>query len=218
LHDSIGQSLALAKLKLSLVQEIAARLGEQTAEAEVAEIRELVEHSIQDTRSLTFDLSPPVLHQLGFVASIEWLLNEMRNRHKISFIFKNDGTQKSLDDEHGVFLFHAVREVLHNAVKHAGASEVVVSLLTCRGNIVAEIKDDGAGFDTAALNPQVEYQGGYGLFNIRERTSHFGGEFKIESSKGNGTLITISMPARRGQPQPGSQQHTTEFSTKEMNA
>jgi PAS domain S-box-containing protein len=189
LHDHIGQTLALCKIKLGALRESTPTNLIESLD----EIRDLTEQIIRYTRSLTFELSPPILYDLGFEAAVEWLGEEILKEHGILFHFKNDEQPKSLNDEARVLLFQAVRELLVNIAKHAQAREAKVSIQKVGDDIRINIEDDGIGFDTSKIDSYLR-SGCFGLFSIRERLNRMGGYLEIESEPGKGTRIYIIAP------------------------
>ena len=191
IHDHIGQNLAISKIKLeSLAQSISSpELGKS-----LNDIVELIARIIESTRSLTFELSPPVLYELGFEAAMEWLVRQMREQHGLSTEFKGDGQSKPLDNNVRVLLFQAVRELLVNIAKHAHARNVTVSTRMVGGEIQVNVEDDGVGFDVSLAGSHGYKTGGFGLFSIRERLGHIGGHLNVESKRGVGTRVTLVAP------------------------
>jgi len=191
LHDRIGQSLAITKIKLGELRE--SLLSKSTVEA-LEKIRQFIDQIIQDTRSLTFELSPPVLYELGLEAGLEWLINQIQEKHRIRIEFKNGDRSKLFDDSCHVVIFQATRELLFNIVKHAQARSAVVSIRKDEETIRLDIIDDGVGFDTAKLSSPGVDSMGFGLFSIRERLTPLGGHFEIESEPGRGTRVAMVLP------------------------
>jgi signal transduction histidine kinase len=189
LHDRIAQSLAFARLKL-------ASLSESTWLTPLKEVRELIEQAIVDTRSLTFELSPPVLYELGLVAALEWLARKIQQEHQIQTRFHDDGQPKSLDEDFRVVLFQAVRELLVNVVKHARASHVQVLVRRDADALRIIIEDDGVGFELLKARDRRESARSFGLFNIRERVEYLGGRVTIRSQIGRGTRVTLIAPLK----------------------
>jgi len=191
LHDTIGQALAFCKIKLGRLQENASACG---LEKQIGEVRHLIEQAIHNTRSLTFDLSPPVLQELGIEAAVESLTEQMEEQHGIRFNFDTDEKEKPLNDDFRILIYRSVRELLTNIVKHSHAKTASVSMRRADDSVIIDIYDDGVGFSsTDAGLRSAKYQG-FGLFNIRERLNYLGGRFEIESAAGKGTRITISAP------------------------
>jgi PAS domain S-box-containing protein len=191
LHDHIGQILAISKIKLGALLEEAS--GSDRAEA-TKEVWDYIEQAIRYTRSLTFELSPPILYELGLESALEWLTEQVQAQHKISCDFESDGRPKPLSDEMRVFLFTAVRELLVNVVKHARAGRVKVSVRKVRDAMSIHVADDGTGFNAARMRSNVEENKGFGLFSIRERLHHLGGQMEVKSQKGRGTRAILVAP------------------------
>src|SRR6185369_940283 len=124
LHDQIGQVLALAKIRLGALQ--AAGSAEECRQS-AGEIRELLEQAIKSSRSLTFELSPPVLYELGFETALQALCENFQQQHGLRIEFVTDHEPRPLPDDMQILLFRAVRELLVNIVKHAGAESARVS-------------------------------------------------------------------------------------------
>jgi len=193
LHDGVCQALAAAKIKIGVLGRDG--LTHQAQEA-LREVRELIDQSLRETRSLMFEISPPVLYELGLEAAIEWLCDRFERRYGIRAEFVNDGEPRRLDEEMRVILFRAVRELLINVVKHARAHRATVSLENVDGGVRITVEDDGRGFDVSNLEHHTGGKGGFGLFNIRERLEHLGGEGIVESRIGQGTRVILTAPLR----------------------
>jgi len=193
LHDQITQQLILFKIDLgSLVQK---ELPSELAKP-LDEIYRRLDGIIQDTRSLTFDLSSPTLYELGLEAAIrEWLHEEVQQKHGIYTEFADVEQPKPLDDDVRALLYRAVRELLVNVVKHAQAQKVKVSIGRDNSNVRIEVVDDGIGF---VPFPQLNKMVGFGLFSIRERLNYLGGSIEIKSSPDQGTNVTLIAPIKRG--------------------
>jgi PAS domain S-box-containing protein len=190
-HDHLGQNLAISKLKIESLAQSAT--SPALAEA-LEEVRDLIAQAVESTRSLTFELSPPILYELGFGPAVQWLLRQTRQQHGLSTEFTDDERPKPLDDDIRVLLFQAVRELLVNVVKHAKAGSVKVSTQKIDDQIQVSIEDDGVGFDVDQLYSQDHLTSGFGLFNIRERLNHIGGHLDIASGAGKGTRVTMVAP------------------------
>jgi signal transduction histidine kinase len=193
LHDTIGQALAVAKIKLKGVQEAVRSNGILDS---MNEILELIEFAIQETRSLTFDLSPPILYELGFESAVEWLAEQIGEKQNLRITYENDRAEKPLGNDVRVVLFQTVRELLLNVVKHAEAKTVKISLCREGDNLRIDLKDDGIGFDTSEIFSCRSKNRGFGLFDIRERLRHLGGHVEVKSQVGFGTHVTLTATLR----------------------
>ncbi len=190
LHDQIGQSLAVIKIRLGA-------LAMQTETPEIAlelnAIRELTEDAIRFTRSLMTELSPPALYELSCAAAIEWLADQVREKYGLAIGLSDDGRSKNLGDDTRAAVFKSVRELLMNVVKHAHARDVQISMNRDGMWMRVEVRDDGVGFDPEN-RAALAGNGGFGLLSIRERMGHVGGSFRIDSTPGQGTRAVLIAP------------------------
>ncbi|MBI5552032.1 MAG: AAA family ATPase [Desulfobacterales bacterium] len=194
LHDRIGHALANVRMQLGALKQNVT--GDESQKA-LSRISGLVDQSIQDTQSLTFDLSPPVLYDLGLGAALEWLVDQMREQYRIAMVFKEDPAPKPVDESVRVLAFQAARELLFNIVKHAYAHHAWVTLNRQDEQIHIEIEDDGIGLHASMQNrSKTRKGGGFGLFSIQERLKHFGGHLEISSEPGKGTRMTLIAPMK----------------------
>lgn len=192
LHDHVGQLLSLSKIKLKTLMDSSFSLSKP-----LKEILQLIEQLLQYTRTLTFELSPPILYELGLQAAIEWLAEEMQKQH--NFVIEVIGDcQETLNDEIRSILFKAVKELLVNVVKHARANKVKISLAREKDVVRIDIKDDGIGFVTSGIDFRSGKISGFGLFNIYERLNHLGGSLEAKSELSKGTQVTLTAPLTLG--------------------
>jgi signal transduction histidine kinase len=191
LHDRIGQSLALINLRLSQLRSTVSAEGETATALE--EIQTLLALAISETRSLTFELCPPILYELGLGPALEWL-GEKAER---DYGFKVEtalSVADGLSEQLRVTLFQAAAELLANVAKYASARKVRVELSGTEKVVRLMVADDGVGMAAPQEAYRMTGEGGFGLFNIRERVSWLGGRFNLESAPGHGTVVTLSVP------------------------
>lgn len=200
LHDHIGQILAISKIKLGALLQYAATAG---VLEQVREIREHVEQAIQYTRSLTFELSPPILYDLGLESALEWLTEQTKEQHGIRCEFETDGKAAPVSDEIRIFLFTAVRELLMNVAKHGQAKFAKVTMRRVKDNMVIHVADDGIGFVASKMSSNLDGSKGFGLFSIRERLRHLGGQMEVRAARGRGTRVVLVAPLTVGARQTG---------------
>ena len=192
LHDNIGQLLAISKIKQGSLADTSPPETRDT----LNEIRKLTEQAIYYTRTLTFELSPPILYELGLRAAIEWLVEQTRQQHNMDVRFEADDSNPSLDDDIRVLLFQAVRELLVNVAKHSQANLVNVSLRRENNKIRIDVEDNGIGMVPTQITTIGHTAAGFGLFNIRERLDLLGGKMNIQSQTEKGTKITLFAPLK----------------------
>jgi signal transduction histidine kinase len=189
LHDRIGQSLALAQIKLS-----GARDGlDGEARAVVSDAIDLVAQSLADTRTLTFELAPPVLYELEMKDAIGWLVEDVETRFGMRISLRDDGAAVRLDEASAGLVFRAVRELLINVFKHAKTRTASVSLHSADGLLHVEVEDEGGGFDMEDVR-QRSRASGFGLFSVQEQLGHVGGGLEVLSVRGRGTCVSLRIP------------------------
>jgi PAS domain S-box-containing protein len=191
LHDHVGQILALAQIKLGAIRESAS--STHLVEP-MDEVRRLIEQTIQYTRSLTFELSPPILYDLGFEAAVEWLAELIQEQHGVTVKVQADRSAKPMNDEIRVILFQTVRELLVNVVKHAGAKHIRVFIAREEAVLQVKIEDDGLGLGISAN--AANGPSGFGFFSIGERLKYLGGHLEVVSEPGWGTRVTLQVPLK----------------------
>lgn len=190
-HDSIGQNLALTKIRLALLSEC---VEERQIKDDINGILQTLEGSIQSTRTLTFELGSPVLYRLGFPASVEWLAEKMEENYGLQVSYENRGLPEKMNDDLKAFLFRALRELLMNVVKHSGVRQAHVKTSCSAGTICLTVSDSGKGFDAHSIDDGISKKQTFGLFSLRERLCSLGGHLVITSKEGKGVRITIFVP------------------------
>ncbi len=190
LHDTVGQTQALAQIKLDALGEL---LTDKKIRQAWAEIRGMFENAVQQTRTLSFELSPPILYELGLDPALEWLGEEFQRRHGFQFHFESTGDTMEVDSSLRVLIFQSVRELLTNIVKHAEATHVHIASRIDDGYLVVSVRDDGKGFVDGGQGKSGK-KNSLGLFSIRERMQSIGGLCTVESAPGQGAAITLKAP------------------------
>src|SRR5262249_43837900 len=160
------QNLTYAKIKLS---ELRAHAADPAESDTIEALKKLIEQMSQETRSLTYELSPPLLYEIGLDAALDWLAGHFQQRYALNCRFEGTDEPETLDIDSRIVLFQSARELLFNVVKHAKASRAVLSCKRTPQATSVSIHDDGVGFDTSKL---VSSKSGFGLFNVRERMQH----------------------------------------------
>ena len=193
LNDYIGQTLYYCKNKLEALKGTGAAANFQES---VDEILDLMEQTIDYTKSLTFQLGTPILYEEGLEAALKWLGYQFQKQLGLVFRFEDDLRPKPLTDETRILLYQAVRELLINVSRHAKARNVKVSIQRDYKDMQIDVEDDGVGVDTSKVDPYANQTGGFGLFTIHERLKYLGGHFKFISKPGYGTKATIIVPLK----------------------
>ena len=192
LHDGLSQLLTLASMKLGLLRR---SLEGQGLDQEVREVEQLISEARERSESVTFQLCPPVLHDVGLAEAAHWLADDLKRRYGLNVTLDDDGQRWPLDEVTRISLFRSLRELLINVAKHAQTSEAHVRLWGEGRLMLMSVEDQGAGFDHESIPP------GFGLFSIRERLNHLGGGMQIDSVPGAGTRIVVVAPMTAGAPE-----------------
>jgi PAS domain S-box-containing protein len=191
IHDGVGQTLAAAKIKLGALK---LHFGPELWDGQLGDVSGLITLAIEEARSLTFELSPPILYEIGLQSALEWMAERFQRKFGLPISIEGDGSDRELCIPHRVLAFQSVRELCFNAVKHARATRIDVHVCRAEADCMRiEVSDDGIGI---GANHQRRSGGemGFGLFSIREQLRHHGGTFTLESLPGKGTRATLHLP------------------------
>lgn len=194
LHDGLGQLLHVAKIKLDgLGKKLPA-----TAVDAAGEVDALLAEASRMVRSLTSQLSPPVLAKLGLAHALRWLAEEMYRLYGLNVVVDCDASCPPLPPTQASILFRSARELLINVAKHSGARRARLDMTCCDGQLVLTVADAGVGL--ADVAETLSTAQGFGLASLRERMTYLGGEFEIVSAAGAGlsASLRISLPGSSG--------------------
>ena len=188
LHDGLGQNLTALKHRL-------AQIGAELTPAQV-EVRARLEAAIalcaealDDTRSLSRLLRPPILDDLGLAPALQWLGRSIEEASGLAVVVEIEPLP-ALDGEVQTLLFRVAQEALNNAAKHARAHSVLLRLVARGRELQLQVIDDGAGFEAEA----APGSGGSGLGGMRERLRLYGGQLELRSAPGHGTRLRATIP------------------------
>ncbi|MEN8164974.1 MAG: cache domain-containing protein [Acidobacteriota bacterium] len=195
IHDHIGQSLAVVRIQLGVLRREA---EEPDQHLRIDRLRELVKDTIRKVQTMTFELCPFTLNEVGLVGALEWLADEMTSDHELVIGLTDDGQPKPLSDHTRNTLYQATRELLINIVKHSDSEEATVCIRRVNGTIEIIVTDQGRGFDPALVGPQPGPEGRFGLFSVRERMALIDGWLSLRSKPFQGTAATLVAPLEPG--------------------
>jgi signal transduction histidine kinase len=190
LHDSVGQYLAGLKINLNQIES-----GPRTdALTLIREAVALTDYAIQEVRTISHLLHPPLLEEVGFLSAARWYVDEYGKRSQVKVSLRVDKPIARLPKEVEIALFRILQEALTNVYRHAAARSVDVRILCRDGFVTLTIEDDGKGIPQDVLS---RFRGGgapgVGLAGMRERLAEFGGQIKVESWSG-GSVIEAVIP------------------------
>ncbi len=194
LHDHLQQLLVGARLGL----EVLTRRVNTEHQPALEQVQGLIQEAVDASRSLTVELSPPILHEAGLVAGLQWLVRWMRDKHQLEVHLTAEPDAEPQREDVRVLTFESVRELLFNVVKHGQTDRAWIDLVRNGDECLRlSVRDEGVGFDPELARRRAAGEaGGFGLFSIEERLAMLGGSLSIRSAPGTGSQFTISAPLR----------------------
>src|SRR6185437_7700232 len=196
LHDSLGQQLAMLKLKLESAESLVESQPDLAAK-DIAEGIRLTDGSIKEVRTVSYLLYPPMLEEMGLESAIPWYLTGFSSRSGIKIAFSAQENFGRLSSEAELTMFRVLQESLTNVHRHSASATAEVRLLAHAGNAVLEIEDYGKGFNQTLLEQGGEdWMGvlGVGVRGMNERLRQLKGKLEIITKEG-GTLVRATVPA-----------------------
>lgn len=191
LHDSVCQTLAVAKLRLSELQD---QVPEGKAREELLKASSLVSEATVEARTLIGQLSPKLLYDVGLEAAMENMAEQFNSRFGMQVSVHDDGKPKPVSDDLRALLFRSAQEFLMNAVRHGKATKSDVFMRRTGDRIELTVMDNGKGFLPPHTDLPSSETGGFGLFSIRERVRHVGGVLTVDSTPDEGAEVLLSVP------------------------
>lgn len=195
LHDVIAQTLTGINLRLATLKT-EVRTDAKDLQDRISNTQRLVEHSVDIVHRFARELRPAVLDDLGLIPALHTFLNGFQEETGIRVSLSASADVELLNTDKRTILFRVAQEALNNVARHAKASEVGVKLLQEAGSIRLQVQDNGKGFPAERVMHRKKQQR-LGLLGMRERVEMIQGTFSINSSLGQGTLITALIPLTR---------------------
>lgn len=193
LHDGPTQSVAAIAMRINFITTLLAKNPRQ-ALIELKKVEDLAKQTSKEIRAMLFALRPLVLETQGLGAAIETAMGKIRESDGLNLRLVGGEYGDLLEDKAQGIVFYIIEEALGNARKYSQASLIEVRLWREGDLFVARIRDDGVGFDTAAVNTNYSSRGSLGMVNMRERAERIDGSLRVESAPGKGTAITLIVP------------------------
>ena len=193
LHDGPTQDVAAIAMRLNFSRLLIERDPER-ARGELERLEDLAHRTVREIRSMLFTLRPVILETEGLVAALEQYAENVRENDNLPVQIKPGNYTDCLDLEVQGVVFAILEEAINNARKHAHASYIMVKLRVEGDLLVAEVIDDGRGFDVEAVENDYATRGSLGMLNLRERAVLIGGTINVESVQGQGTRVTLLVP------------------------
>ena len=193
LHDDTIQSLIAIGQRVELARD---RVSESPEDAvgQLRDLRKMVTRTIDSVRQFSKDLRPTALEDLGLVPALQYLVNNLSQKHEVDVSLDIEGSPEGLAPDLEVTVYRIVQEALINTHKHARASLVSVRAQFLPQLVVITVRDNGVGFSVPGEVADLASQGNYGLLGVRERAQLFGGQVIINSQPGAGTEVQAILP------------------------
>jgi signal transduction histidine kinase len=192
IHDELIQLLFGLRYQMDILQGRMDR-GDEVGE-EIATIKQRIDQGLTELRRILRNLRPAVLDDLGLVAALSLLVRQLKESAGLEASLAADGDAGRLQPDTETCLYRVAQEALVNAVKHAGASRVEVSLRVAEDAVVLTVRDDGSGLDREARWGAEGRAEGYGLYGMRERVRMQDGTLSIRGEPGEGTVVAAELP------------------------
>jgi PAS domain S-box-containing protein len=191
LHDQVGHLLALANMRAA---ELSAAAESAENRQTAVEISRYLDETIKVTRALIFDLSSPILYELGLEAALESLVERVQEQTGLQTSFESDLHTLSVPEQTAIMIYRMVDELVFNVVKHASAHNVRLSVFRVENYLHIRVEDDGVGLPLAPADGKPKPSGRFGLFSIRTQTAQLGGHFDINSVATGGVRAELCVP------------------------
>ena len=196
IHDGLGQELAAAKM---ILDGIIAKDPSRAIQQASLEASQLVDRAIQQVRSISHLLHPPLLDEVGLVSALRWFLEGLSERSGIAVRLEVDPPDLArLKSEVETAIFRIVQEALTNMFRHSGARNGMVRVIEKDGSIVVTVRDDGKGIEEQVIQLRPESVG-IGIGGMRQRVAELGGSLRLANAN-PGTIVEVMIPVRRHEP------------------
>lgn len=191
LHDYLAQMLVVCKMKVDRLKN---KTDSGSNQSIVQELEELLDQSINFTRTLMSDLSPKILFEEGLLAALQKLTEQMRH-HGLEVILESEIQELVLEEDKTIQLYQMIRELLFNVLKHAQVNRANLKIAILDGsNLVISVKDEGVGFSVPLNQSEDHSQKGFGLWSISERVESLGGVIHVQSIPNQGSKVSLVIP------------------------
>ena len=196
IHDGLGQELAAAKM---IMDGILSKDSSPSMQQASLEASQLIDRAIQQVRTISHLLHPPLLDEVGLVSALRWFLEGLSERSGIEVVLEVDPPDLGrLKSEIETAIFRIVQEALTNMFRHSGARHGSVKVLEKDGNVIVCVRDDGKGVDEQVIQLRPESVG-VGIGGMRQRVTELGGTLRLVNAN-PGTLVEVIIPAVRLEP------------------
>jgi two-component system sensor histidine kinase DegS len=192
IHDGPAQMMANVLLRSDLIERTYREKGPELAFQEIKSLKEMVRDALTEVRRIIYDLRPMALDDLGLVPTLKKYLETTEDYNKgTKLSFDSNGIETRLPSNYETAIFRLVQEAISNAIRHGKASIIEVQVEWLKNHVTLVVKDNGTGFDQSIVKNQS-----FGLLGMKERIDLVDGDFFINSSPGNGTVLMFQIPLK----------------------
>lgn len=196
LHDELGQFLTAIQIGLDLCGR-SLSADDPVTQHRLERVQSLTAQALTELRRMINALRPGVLDRLGLVPALEWVADHMLRPHDLTVDIDASDVSERLPEEIETILFRIAQETMNNIVRHSEASQVQIRLQRTDEQATMTVRDNGKGFDVAAITTEQEEDRGLGLAGMQERAARAGGGVHIDSEIGQGTAVVVMLPLPR---------------------
>jgi two-component system, NarL family, sensor histidine kinase DegS len=194
IHDGPAQMMANVLLRSDLIERTYREKGSDAAFKEISSLKEMVRDALTEVRRIIYDLRPMALDDLGLVPTLKKYLETIEEYNQgIRILFQSNGQEFRLPSNYETSVFRLVQEAVSNAIRHGKATQIEVKVEWLKDRVTIIVKDNGSGFDQSIVKNQS-----FGLIGMKERIDLIEGDFFINSSPGNGTVLMFQIPFKLG--------------------
>jgi signal transduction histidine kinase len=186
LHDGLGGLLTTIKLHFNVIQEQVRQLEALKAYQRAGE---MIDDACDEVRRISHNMMPSGLARFGLIAALDDLAETLRSTQQLDISVQADNWHEQPDEARETMLFRILQELVHNAVKHAGASKITVFLESGDQQLTLRVEDNGKGFDPE----QARKAGGLGLKSVESRVRYLGGTVQFDAAPGRGAVVTVRL-------------------------
>ena len=166
----------------------------ENTEKIIQSVLSYISQALENSRKIIYDLSPPVLYELGLVEAMQWLAEKTQKEFNLKVSFQTEIKKLILSESKMILIYRIIQELTNNVIKHAGASLMKLSLERSAEHLEIVVADNGEGFILEEKKESRFKNDGFGLFAVKEKVHNLKGEFRIQSKPGKGTTIKIFIP------------------------
>jgi PAS domain S-box-containing protein len=194
LHDDTSQSMLLLIHRLDELASDPANEISESVQEQLTELHGLLVETLDGLRRYAQELRPAILDDMGLIASLQWLAENVNREQETKVIVEISGSEQEISPETKLVFFRIAQEALSNVKKHSEATQAKVSLTYELDRIILTVTDNGKGFELPPRLSDMANQGKLGLTGMEERAKLLGGTIEVQSEPGKGTIITAELP------------------------